>query len=263
MSLKLEFESANGDRIQGIFVEDTQHIVRDFPYLPGDKYVITTDHPGQFVYVQLDAALSPALVYVKQTKWEYQIPFDFQKESPYAPGAFSGKRHYAWAKFADQTQIAGERDLALNSHDQHELSGAFPHAESNSETRGESVFFAKNAIDGVLANEYHGNYPHQSWGPEETGDTWLKLDFGREVIVSQIRGLFRADFPHDGVWQSAKVEFSDGSQQLISPIHSDELQKFPVDHIKTSTLKLFDLDRTGSENEFHALSELVVLGTEL
>ena len=35
---------------------------------------------------------------------------------------------------------------------------------ANVETRGEAVFAARNAIDGIYENDAHGIWPYQSWG---------------------------------------------------------------------------------------------------
>lgn len=41
------------------------------------------------------------------------------------------------------------RNLAKNVMDQHGETNCYPHASANVETRGEAVFAARNAIDGV------------------------------------------------------------------------------------------------------------------
>lgn len=68
----------------------------------------------------------------------------------------------------------------------------YPHATANVETRGESVFAAKNAIDGVRANRSHGEWPYESWGINMQDDAAMKLDFGdrycrQDHVVHQIR----------------------------------------------------------------------------
>ncbi len=48
------------------------------------------------------------------------------------------------------------------------------------------VFFAaRNAIDGIFANEYHGEYPWTSWGINQDPKAELHLDFGRPVIIER------------------------------------------------------------------------------
>lgn len=63
------------------------------------------------------------------------------------------------------------------------------------ETRGEAVFAARNAIDGIFENSAHGEYPYQSWGINRDPNAALTLDFGREVLLDELRITERADFP--------------------------------------------------------------------
>ena len=73
------------------------------------------------------------------------------------------------------------RNLAENVNDQHGDVNCYPHASANVETRGEAVFAAKNAIDGVTANHSHGKWPFASWGINQRDDAEIKLEFGREI----------------------------------------------------------------------------------
>ena len=108
------------------------------------------------------------------------------------------------------------RNLALNVNDTHENTTCFPHAFANVETRGESVFAAKNAIDGVTANECHGEWPYDSWGINRNPDAEMTVDFGREVEIDRIILYIRADFPHDNWWKKVTVTFSDGEEKEFS-----------------------------------------------
>ena len=100
-------------------------------------------------------------------------------------------------------------------NDQHGGENCFPHASANVETRGESVFAAMNAIDGVIAPESHGNWPYQSWGINRREDACWRLDFGRTVVTDRIVVHLRADFPHDNWWNQGKLTFSDGSELIL------------------------------------------------
>ena len=104
----------------------------------------------------------------------------------------------------------------MNVNDTHENTTCFPHAFANVETRGEAVFAAKNAIDGVTANECHGESPYDSWGINRNPDAEMTLDFGREVEVDRIILYIRADFPHDNWWKKVTVTFSDGEEKEFS-----------------------------------------------
>jgi hypothetical protein len=87
----------------------------------------------------------------------------------------------------------------------------YPHAQSNSECRGEAWFRARCAISDTLKNTGHGTgYP--SWGPDERTDIWWRVNFGKNVLVDSITIYIRADFPHDGYWYKGRFNFSDGSK---------------------------------------------------
>ena len=96
--------------------------------------------------------------------------------------------------------------------DQHGETNCYPHASANVETRGEAVFAARNAIDGVTVNDAHGEWPYESWGINRREDANMRLEFGRKVAVSRIRLYTRADFPHDNWWKQVTIRFSDGSE---------------------------------------------------
>ena len=53
---------------------------------------------------------------------------------------------------------------------------------------------------------------YTSWGINRDPGAALTLDFGREVLLDELRITERADFPHDNYWVKATVEFSDGSR---------------------------------------------------
>ena len=87
---------------------------------------------------------------------------------------------------AEEYEVTAYRNLAKNVMDQHGDHGCYPHAYANVETRGESVFAARNAIDGVLANASHGAWPYESWGINMQDDAELTLEFGRPVDFDKI-----------------------------------------------------------------------------
>lgn len=87
----------------------------------------------------------------------------------------------------------------------HGAGGPYPHASANVETRGEMVFAAKNAIDGLKANSFHGEWPYTSWGVNRDPEAAWRLDFGRTVELDEAVFYLRADFPHDAWWKSAAL----------------------------------------------------------
>ncbi|KGG53714.1 hypothetical protein LACWKB10_1496 [Lactobacillus sp. wkB10] len=176
--------------------------------------------------------------------------------------SFGGIAHYACVRKATKEEISREQNLAFNSHDQLQNNGAFPHVTANAETRNEDAFLAKNVIDGYLANDGHGRFPFQSWGIDQRDDAELKLDFGRNVLVTKIGLLLRADFPHDNYWTKADIEFSDKTKITVNLKKTDKIQYFTVTEKKINYLKITHLRKaTNGDNTFPSLSQLIVWGS--
>ena len=153
-------------------------------------------------------------------------------------------------------------NLAENVNDQHGDVNCYPHASANVETRGEAVFAAKNAIDGVTANHDHGKWPFASWGINQRDDAEIKLEFGREISTDRIVLHTRADFPHDNWWVKGTVEFSDGSSMVLDLEKTDGAQEFTFSEKKISWLVLKDLIKADDPSPFPALTQIEVFGTE-
>jgi len=135
------------------------------------------------------------------------------------------------------------RNVALNPRDnQGDLRDVvlYPHASSNSEYAYADEFAAKNAIDGKKENKGHGpEFP--SWGPNLRTDLWLNVDFGCDVEIDKCVIYVRADFPHDTVWQSGTLEFSDGSKVDIKLYATAEPQEFKFDKRRVRSVRLTNL----------------------
>ena len=230
-------------------------------YVPGDRIKLTTDEAGRFLVVTFVNAIAPSLVFVEGTQAEYIIPFGDDRKI-YVPTAFDGVRHYIHARIARPEEIAVRKNLALNPAATHGFGGFYPFASANVETRGEMVFAAKNAIDGVIANNGHGRWPFTSWGINRDPNAALKLDFGREVITDEIVLYQRADFPHDAWWEQATLHFSDGSDLVVSLTKTHEGQRFTFPAKKTRWLVLDSLVKADDPSPFPALTQLQVWGVE-
>ena len=136
------------------------------------------------------------------------------------------------------------RNVALNPKDRQcdfEEIVSYPHASSNSEYAYLDEFAAKNVIDGKKDNKGHGpQFP--SWGPNLRSDLWLKIDFGCEVEIDKAVIYVRADFPHDDVWKSATLEFSDGTKEKIELKATAEPQTFTFPKRRVKSVRLTDLE---------------------
>ena len=231
-------------------------------YEPGDQIICTFPEKEKFYVVRIDDTMDEALVFVTKEEVVFDIPFE-EKKTSYNPKAFTGERHYLTLRPAKTFEISAYRNLAKNVMDQHGDPGCYPHASANVETRGESVFAAKNAIDGVTANDSHGIWPYQSWGINRRDDAVIRLDFGRTVETDRIILYTRADFPHDNWWTEATFTFSDGSTMKVNMEKSALPHEFTFEKKKISWLEMSNMIKADDPSPFPALSQLEVYGTDL
>ena len=189
----------------------------------------------------------------------YEIPFG-EKKVCYSPKIFSGESHLVTARKAREWEYESYRNLAVNVMDQHGDTNCYPHATANVETRGESVFAARNAIDGVTSNHSHGYWPYGSWGINRNPQATMRVDFGREVTTDRIEIYTRADFPHDAWWTKATVRFSDDTTMVCDLVKTDEGQEFTFPPKKVRWVQLEELIKADDPSPFPALSQLKVYG---
>lgn len=235
-------------------------LVYESAYEEGDRLELDAGGESVYCWLQLDDAMPEALVYVKKAV-RLIMPFG-EAKTAYSPKAFAGEKHLLRARLAEKQEVEGYRNLALNPYDSHENTGFYPHAHANVETRGEAVFAARNAIDGVYENSSHGEWPYQSWGINRDPNAELTLDLDRPVRVNKIGLTLRADFPHDSWWVSATVSFSDGSEEVLSLEKTAEPQRFAIVERTVTNLTLGKLIKANDESPFPALTQIEVWGRE-
>lgn len=256
--LALKVLDKNGNTICVSRGDDYVSLVCTAQYQEGDRIVLETSDKDIHVFLQVDDAMGAAFCYVTDNV-SYTIPFG-EKRISYSPKAFYGNRHYLYARVAREEEVSCYRNLALNVYDQHGDTHCYPHATANVETRGESVFAARNAIDGVCENRSHGEWPYESWGINMQDDAEMKLDFGRLVETDKIVLYTRSDFPHDNWWTQVDLSFSDGTQITW------DLEKSSLPHVLTfekkqvTWLKLGNLIKAQDPSPFPALSQIEVYG---
>ena len=231
-------------------------------YQANDWIQVDLTTENNYLVVTLDGTLNETLIYVPGKEWRYQI-LTLGTETAFYPSMFQGERHYLSVRYARDYEITSYRNLALNTHDQKEASGAYPHASANVETRNDTTFFARNAIDGILANDDHGSYPFQSWGINQDPAACLRIEFGRPVLVDQLGLVLRGDFPHDSHWTQGLVRFSDGSQAVLpfEKVHHEQL--FDLSPREIDWLELTDLIKADDPSPFPALTQLAAYGRNL
>jgi len=226
-------------------------------YQAGDTVLLTIEEVGLYE-LQIDECLGTCIVHLEQEA-RFQIPTEAEKRTCYPKLAFTGDCHLMTLTPFTPTE---RRNLALNVYDHHQAKGIHPHASANVETRGEMVFAARNAIDGVFANHSHGDYPYASWGINRDPKAEMRIEFGRSVIADEIRLTLRADWPHDSWWTEAVVTDSNGKRYVLPLTKSPLPQVFPIEPTSMTSLTLGELKKADDPSPFPALTQIEVWGTE-
>ena len=231
-------------------------------YELGDKFRIELCD-GSFVKLKLDPTLAESIVYVPDGTFEFLVPFDRERKACYAPGAWDGDDHRIVVSEPTDAEIYADRLISLNSHDRHNVPKYYPHAVANFVTREEPCFFERNAIDGVIDNSNHGDFPYHSWGGGLREDLEFEVHFGQDVEVSEVVIFLRADFPHDTYWKECDVEFSDGTLVHANFIKTADGQKVSFEPKTTEMVKLTGFKQQRLEDgslSFAALTQIEVYG---
>ncbi|MDR1568450.1 MAG: hypothetical protein LBS33_07205 [Streptococcaceae bacterium] len=242
--------------------EDFVHLAtQSLPIQNGDQIVVEVELANQYLVVQLDETLNESLIFVKGNRWIYQPMLSTNGLESISENAFRSKRHYLQVRLARDYEIKQYRNLALNPHDQKDDSFAYPHAFANVETRNDATFFARNAIDGIFANQSHGSYPYQSWGINRQADAALTIDFGRPVLLDKIGLTLRADFPHDSFWTEVSVIFDHQVTKNFQTKKLSEPQYFDFEAIETTKVIITNLKKSNQDSSpFPALTEIECFG---
>ena len=280
--VRLRSSHTFGERFMNIdfwCLENNNHWARKNPYAPGAHYYdAKKDQPRKIAFKGLNGAqaylkvkvgegLKEAILYSPKGEFYINLPSKSQVSGD-ENGEIPEGRATAYAFPPSYEELSEYRNLALNPYDfQSEVAERdlhYPHASASSECRNELVFMARNAIDGNSENNKgHGSWKVRSWGPEKAKESWIKVDFGREVEIDKIILTLRADFPHDGVWENVRLEFS-GDRNLKKPFSlkkTDEAQEIKFPKVTTSFVKLY-FAQDERNLMWCALSEIEVYGRD-
>lgn len=241
--------------------ENEVNLVYSSEYGEGDRIVLESSAKECFLMLQVDDALGSALVYMTGDVIFYTIPFG-EKRICYSPKVFSGSRHLISARMATDEEIKAYRNLALNVMDQQTNTFCFPHAHANVETRDESVFAARNVIDGVKENRSHGEWPYHSWGINQRADAEITIEFGRDVCIDKVVLYLRADFPHDNWWKQVTLRFSDNETMVCDLVKTGKGQEITFEKRMVQWIRLEQLIKSDEPSPFPALTQFEVYGTE-
>lgn len=262
MNLTLKIEDTGGHVTAQSTGTDNVALVYAQEYQPGDRIVLETDTPGCYLVVSLEDSIAPAFVYMGGQRHEMTVPFG-ELRVCYSPKSFAGEMHLLTARCAVRQEVQAYKNVALNPLDCHENKVLFPHSVANVETRGESVFAARNAMDGICENRGHGAWPYQSWGINRNPGAEMRIDFGRAVLVDKAVLTTRADFPHDSWWIGGTLAFSDGSAVTFPLTKTEGAQTVAFAPRKVTWVTLQQLIKADDPSPFPALSQIEVWGTEV
>lgn len=259
-NLKITVKNQAGEIKSQVTNTEQVLMVYEGAYEQGDTIVFETSEINTYYVIRVDDAMDEAYVYLTKPEVVYTIPFE-EKKISYNQKSFSGELHYLTMRKAEDYENTAYRNLAKNVMDQHGDTGCYPHAHANVETRGESVFAARNAIDGILANESHGAWPYESWGINRQDDAVITLDFGRAVDFDKVVLYTRADFPHDNWWVKATLSFSDGTSQVVEMEKSVKPHVFAIEKKGITWMTIGELIKADDPSPFPALSQVEVYGS--
>jgi len=256
--IQIILKDAQGCCIRSAAAESDCWLCADRCYQPGDRIEISG---AEHLRVQMDQSMAAGEVYLPEGRMVWPVP-QGEHRLAYAPGTFEASRHVIHAQVLGDEEIRRIRDLALNPADLRGDTVFFPHCTANVETRNESVFAARNVIDGLRTNTFHGEWPFESWGIGAREDAWCMLDFGREVIAERMALTLRADFPHDAYWVSGHVVTSSGREIAFDLEKSGERQWIPLGGEKVSWLRLERMVKSNDPSAFPSLRAWEVFGRD-
>ena len=240
------------------FVGECIDALYDDYYKEGETFTVSSD--TDFVKVSFDESQVVSIVYVPTHEFNFTVPIG-KAITAYNAESWSKKGHKITVCPVDEEEAYSLRNIALNSVDFAVNQKTFPHAEANLVTRGDPVFEAKNAIDGVCDNSNHGEYPYHSWAAGAREDMVYTVDFGCEVEIEKIIFFLRADFPHDTYWKSLNVKFSDGEKVKAEFEMTAEGQELKLENPKkTTSITLVDFKQVSEPLSWAALSQIEVVG---
>jgi hypothetical protein len=230
-------------------------------YEEGDLITVNSAVYPMPLRLQFDAVIPAAQVWLAAPRLEFPAPLGEQHDA-YPPASFGpGEKRLSVSVIGTDVWDT-RRNLSENPLDRRGKTTYYPHCTATVETRNESVFAARNTIDGVVEPSCHGAWPYQSWGDNEDPDAEIMIEFGRPVCVDAVHLNLRADFPHDSYWKKAYLLFSDGSGITLHLKKTGEAQEFVFPKRNTLWVKLTKFIKNDDASPFPALTQWAVYGKE-
>ena len=259
--ISIEYRNALGEVVARTEHADEALLCVNAARAEGESIVISGGGERHLM-VQLDAAMPAGEVFLSEGSMRWSVPAG-QERRAYCPALFAAGRHIVSARAMTSAETGARRNLACNPADLRGETNFFPHCTANVETRGESVFAARNVIDGCRHSVSHGDWPYQSWGIGAREDAWCLLEFGREVEIDEMALTLRADFPHDAWWVRGQVALSDGAVVDFPLEKTGDRQYIALGAHRVSWLRLQNMIKSDDPSAFPSLVEWEVFGRDL
>ncbi|MGM9646912.1 MAG: hypothetical protein ACI3YH_02130 [Eubacteriales bacterium] len=265
--ITLTYSPKSGDLTEATGDTSVELSVKD-AYAVGDKIKITLPEGQHYVAFCLsEGNMEETILYLPKSTFTYTV----QNISLSYPTAMkSARKSTITARIPTADELTASRNLACNPADLESNKNAYPHAittnvHNKSNENDRLQFEARNAIDGFTQNTGHGGWPVQSWGPGsdcDAADTF-KIDFGRDVSLTEIVIYLRADFPHDTYWDSCTVKFSDGTTQELTFTKTSKAQSFKLDSAVTTSSIVFTGFHKVAGSDWAAWMEVQAIGSDI
>ena len=258
--MEITVRDKDGNILAGAAHPEEVLLCLDHQWDEGDIVEITAP-PFSHLWVRMNAAIPEGEVYCPSGHMIWKVPGG-EHRLAYAPGIFSASRNILSARIMTEAELALSRDIAQNPFDSRGETNFYPHCTANVETRNESVFAARNVIDGLRYNSFHGEWPFESWGIGAREDAWCRIDFGRPVIAEKMMLTLRADFPHDAYWVSGHVVDSEGDDAEFTLRKTGERQCIDLGGRRISWLRLERMIKSDDPSAFPSLRAWEVIGKD-
>ncbi|MGN1409993.1 MAG: hypothetical protein ACI4XJ_07430 [Eubacteriales bacterium] len=265
--VRIEFMNANGSVIGSTEGVGYAILNVEGSYSAKQSVKITLPDGQKYIAVCLNSKLGEQIVYCPSGVFEYRFPSGM---GSIFPTALNDKTDVVYinnviaARIPTEDELTEQRNLAENVYDLKNSANQFPHAETNSVADNNALQYeSRCAIDGFTANQGHGTWPVQSWGPDKAtmDSNYISVDFGREVQLDSLEIIIRCDFPHDTWFTGAEITLSDGTTRQINMYKTDDAMVFDMGGAKTSSIRLSGF--TTAEDKWAAITEIRAFGSDI
>ena len=258
--MKMTVKNALGQELARTESGDECLLCLSRPWEEGDTVEVSCP-PKSHLWLRMSASVPQGEVFCPDGRLVWRVPAK-EHRLAYAPGAFDAERNILSARLMTSDEIHSLRDVARNPLDLRGDTGFFPHCTANVETRNESVFAARNVIDGLRHNTSHGKWPFESWGIGAREDAWCLLDFGRTVFAEKMALTLRADFPHDAYWVRGHAVDSNGDDIAFELEKTGERQWIGLGGRRIRWLRLERMEKSDDPSAFPSLRAWEVIGRD-